>query len=168
MGLNPKLVLEAMGRELFPAIQKIGTIYQNPYLEEYVEMPGGRVEVEESVRLAQIGEVGVWARGKLVLQIWSFYPSFLDLEIVLQPEEKRPRIEAEIQWDLDRGLKDVRGSKLSDPRVLAAFRRIGLELVRKLLAQLQERREKVEASPEFQEALRELEALVALWGEDKR
>jgi hypothetical protein len=166
MGLSGKLVLEALGRELFPAIQSLVRFYRQPYLEELVELAEGHVQVEEKQLLAQIGGFEVWVRGVLTVQPSAFLPATLECEILLEPGEKRPRIEAKLQWDAETGPRDPYGIKIADPRVLSAFRRIGLDLVRTLLGQLQERRNQVEASPAFQEALQELEALVALWGEN--
>jgi hypothetical protein len=168
MGLSGKLVLEAMGRELSPAIRSLIQLYRQPYLEELIEIAEGHVQVEEKRLLAQIEGFEVWARGTLTIQPSAFLPVTFECEIVLEPGGKRPRMEARLQWDGEGMARDPYGIKIADPRVLAAFRRIGLDLVQKLLATIQERRNQVEASPEFQEALQELEALVALWGEDKK
>jgi hypothetical protein len=168
MGLSGKLVLEAMGRELFPAIRSLIQLYRQPYLEELVELSEGHVQAEEKRLLAQIGGFEVWARGTLTIQPWAFLPVTFECEIVLEPGERRPRMEARLQWDGDGTAREPYGVKIADPRVLAAFRRVGLDLVQKLLAKIQERRDQVEASPAFQEALQELEALVALWGEDRK
>jgi len=168
MSLNAKLVLKSIGHEIYPAIRKLYELYRKPYLEEIVELSEDRIQVEERKLLARIDGIEVWAKASLLLQPWSYYPASISFELFLEPGGHRPRIEARIQWDADQGPKEAYGSRLADPRVLAAFRGMGKELVQKLLARLQERRAEAEAGPEFQEALQELEALAALWGEESK
>ncbi len=168
MSLSVKIVLGAIGQELFPVIQKLYQIYRHPYIEEVVDLAEDRIQVEERVLLTQINGIEVWARAFFILQPWSFYPAVLSFELILEPGAKKTRIEARIQWDVDQGPRDFYGSRIGDPRILAAFRRLGQDLVQKLLTRIQERRGRAEASPEFQEALKELEALVALWGEESK